>query len=348
MRRLKVLVLAALLGLEACQREAVYTLSGSWEGGDGQVVRLVDAWGEQPGRVIDSTVVEAGKYVLTVPLAQPGRRVLAELGSKYKFAAFLDEDPMVANVVRGDNDTLYRLEMHGGKEQEVLEKSGELLVLFGFTMMFGGDPTQPDKMLEAFIDSNRNSQATAYFMADLLAAKYSLPSIKADYARLAPEVQASPAGHLLWERMALLDSISTGGIAPDIQLPDTTGQTLCLYALRGKYVLLDFWASWCGPCREEIPNLKAIYADYRAQGLEIFSVSLDDKREAWTKAIRDLELPWLHVSSLQGWDCPVAKRYAVTGIPRMFLLDPKGKVIAMDLRGEELKEKIASLLNVNR
>ena len=134
-----------------------------------------------------------------------------------------------------------------------------------------------------------------------------------------------------------------GGIAPDIQLADTTGKTISLYSLRGNYVLLDFWASWCGPCREEIPNLKEIYAAYHDKGLEIYSVSLDSKREAWTKALNELEMPWVHVSSLKGWDCPTAKRYGVTSIPKMYLLDPQGKIIGIDLRGETLKEKIAFL-----
>lgn len=107
-------------------------------------------------------------------------------------------------------------------------------------------------------------------------------------------------------------------------------------------MLVDFWASWCGPCRKEIPNLKMIYEKYKDRGFEIYSVSLDDKREAWITAIAELDLPWVHVSPLKGWDCPVAKRYHVTGIPKMFLLDPEGKIVAVDLRGEDLEKKVDS------
>ena len=115
--------------------------------------------------------------------------------------------------------------------------------------------------------------------------------------------------------------------------------------LGDKPALIDFYASWCGPCRKEVPNLKAIYERFRDKGFEVYSVSLDDKRDAWMKAIAELELPWVHVSSLKGWDCPVAKRYGVTSVPKMYLLNPKGEIIAMDLRGEELEQKVASFFN---
>jgi thiol-disulfide isomerase/thioredoxin len=139
-----------------------------------------------------------------------------------------------------------------------------------------------------------------------------------------------------------LKRVNIGGVAPDITLSDTAGNPICLASLRGKYVLLDFWASWCGPCRREFPNVKAIYDEYRDKGFEIYAVSLDHKRELWTNALVQNELGWLHVSSLDGWNCPVAKSYNVTGIPKMYLLDKEGVIVAQDLRGEELRAKVAS------
>lgn len=110
-------------------------------------------------------------------------------------------------------------------------------------------------------------------------------------------------------------------------------------------MLLDFWASWCGPCLAEVPNVKAVYEQYKDKGFEIYGVSLDDKKDAWVNAIEKHDLPWIHVSSLKGWECPVAKIYNVTGIPKMYLLDKEGRIVAMDLRGEALKEKVASFFN---
>ena len=118
---------------------------------------------------------------------------------------------------------------------------------------------------------------------------------------------------------------------------------LSLYSLRGHIVLLDFWASWCGPCLREVPNVKKIYDKYHSKGLEILGVSLDDKQKAWVNAIQNKELNWKHVSSLKGWDCPVAKLYNVTGIPRMYIIDENGTIIAQDLRGEALTKKMDEL-----
>ena len=335
------------LRLASCQIEPTYTISGVWEKGDGQLVRLVEGWGENPDRTLDSAFVVDGKYELKAPLGQSGRRALLMMGSKYNLSVFLNEEPIEASIVVVPNDTLLKLQTNGGEEQKVIQKAGDLIGFRGFAMLFGASPEGPDEMFESFIDSNRNREAIAYFMDDLLTSKYSLPAIERDYAKLTPEVKASVAGQALLQRIEYMKPTAMGGIAPDIQLPDTTGAVVSLYSLRGKYALLDFWASWCGPCREEIPNLKEIYAACHDKGLEIYSVSLDSKREAWTKAMNELEMPWVHVSSLKGWDCPTAKRYGVTSIPKMYLLDPQGKIIGIDLRGEELKEKIASLFNEN-
>ena len=107
--------------------------------------------------------------------------------------------------------------------------------------------------------------------------------------------------------------------------------------------MLDFWASWCGPCLREVPNVKAIYEKYHDKGFEIFGVSLDETAGPWKAAIKKNDMNWHHVSSLKGWECPVAKQYNVTGIPRMYIIDPEGKIIAQDLRGEELANFVAGL-----
>ncbi len=138
---------------------------------------------------------------------------------------------------------------------------------------------------------------------------------------------------------------TTGSEAPDISMTNPDGKILSLQSLRGKYVLLDFWASWCGPCRQENPVLVEAYKKYSAKGFEIFQVSLDKTKEAWTDAIAKDGLVWKnHVSDLQFWSSAAVKLYGIQGIPANFLLDKNGVIIARNLRGPELQAKLAELM----
>ncbi len=162
-------------------------------------------------------------------------------------------------------------------------------------------------------------------------------------------LDASLAGNkyydILADRKASLESVSIGKVAPDITLNDPEGNPVKISDFRGKYILLDFWASWCGPCRRENPNVVAMYNEYKDKNFDILGISLDKDKDKWLQAIEDDGLIWNHVSDLKYWDSEAAKLYAVSAIPHTILLDPDGKIIAKNLRGEELEQKLADLLN---
>lgn len=140
-------------------------------------------------------------------------------------------------------------------------------------------------------------------------------------------------------------SLSIGSVAPDILLPDAKGNQVKLSGLRGKVVLVDFWASWCRPCRLENPNVVNAYNKYHDKGFEVFGVSLDQDRDKWLEAIETDGLVWTQVSDLLFWNSAVVKLYDIKGIPFAVLLDREGKIIAKNLRGQELDNKLAEILN---
>ncbi|MBK7286682.1 MAG: redoxin domain-containing protein [Flavobacteriales bacterium] len=156
--------------------------------------------------------------------------------------------------------------------------------------------------------------------------------------------QQAKAGQLQEEQQAKLDNlIPVGSVAPDFSQASPEGKQIALSDLRGKVVLIDFWASWCRPCRMENPNVKKVYDRFHNKGFEILGVSLDKDKSAWTGAIKQDGLPWKHVSDLAFWNNAVAQQYGVSSIPYTVLVDRDGKVLAKNLRGPALEAKLAEI-----
>jgi peroxiredoxin len=167
------------------------------------------------------------------------------------------------------------------------------------------------------------------------------------FNKLPAATQKLPSAVSLKDEMEIAKKTGVGKYAMEFTQNDTLGNPVSLSSFKGKYVLVDFWASWCGPCRAENPNVVKTYQKFQNKNFTILSVSLDrpGQKERWLKAIHDDGLTWTHVSDLKFWDNAVAKQYGIRAIPQNLLLDPSGKIIAKNLRGEELAEKLGAVLN---
>jgi peroxiredoxin len=195
-----------------------------------------------------------------------------------------------------------------------------------------------------FIKENPNSIISLNAL-ESLAYSADYVDLKPLYDALTPDVKSTPSGKALGERMPKLKAVALGATAPEFAEADTSGKVINLSSFRGQYVLIDFWASWCGPCRRENPNVVKAYNHYKGQKFTILGVSLDkpNAKDKWLAAIHKDGLTWTHVSDLKFWDSKAAGLYAVRGIPQNFLLDPSGKIIAKNLRGDDLEDKLAEI-----
>ncbi|WP_420601878.1 redoxin domain-containing protein [Flagellimonas sp.] len=197
-----------------------------------------------------------------------------------------------------------------------------------------------------FAKENPNAMISVLIIGNLMMSK-ALPNdeILEMFEALTPEMKATVAGEKLKEQLDKMKTTEIGGIAPEFSAPTPNGDLLALSDVKGKLTLIDFWAAWCRPCRAENPNIVAVYNKYHDKGFNVIGVSLDTRAEDWTNAIEKDSLTWNHISNLKRFQDPIAQLYNINAIPAAFLVDENGVIVAKDLRGPALEQKVAELLN---
>jgi len=234
------------------------------------------------------------------------------------------------------------------KRQEALKRDDEIAVL---DLELDAEEIKEEAKQSTleFIKKNNNSIVGMMALSDVMNSKtVPLNNMRSLYDNFEDEVKDTPLGKMLGQNIAKIGATDIGAEAPKFSGPNPQGNELSLKDAMGKVTLIDFWASWCRPCRVENPNIVSIYNDYKDKGFTVVGVSLDkpNNKDSWIKAIEDDNLEWNHISNLKYWQEPIAQKYGVKAIPAAFLIDEKGIIIGKgkDLRGNDLREKVEEVL----
>lgn len=329
---------------------------------------------------IDTVKIENGKFTIKGKAVEPELHFIQVEGVQGKAEFILEEGEIDMKV---DKDSIFKTERTGTYNNEKLTEYYNDISKLRQKMM-GFQKANQAEMMEAYkkqdtVVMNRLNKTyeaigkdmraiadkfieknpKAYITVLLLKQAFSMKPVpyaemKKKYDALDPEIKKVKAAKELSEFIenakkaeepaAAKTTVDVGVTAPDFSATTPDGKKLSLKESLGKVTIVDFWASWCKPCRMENPNVVALYNELHTKGLNIIGVSLDKEAAKWKEAIAADKLTWNHVSNLKFWDEPIAKQYGVESIPATFILDATGKVVAKDLRGAELKAKVAELL----
>ena len=321
-----------LLSFISCNQkeEQSFLLEGKTNGMEnGTVIYLKDNLAE---KIIDSTIVTNNRFTLKTKILKFPLRVLIfnKEFSQWR-DIWLEDNKMIFDASKND---FKNADISGSESQNLTTK------LYENTNKLSWE--EKNELQKEFVKENPNSIVSAFSLS-VFSREWETDFTKENFNKFSEEIKSSEYGKKILHYIELNKDIEIGSKYADFEIKDINGNNRRLSEFLGEVMLLEFWASWCGPCREENPNLVKTYEIYKPKGFEIFAISLDKDKDKWLKAIEKDSLEWPNFCDLQVWENEASLIYGVYAIPENFLIDKNGKIVARNIRGEKLNEKLAEL-----